>query len=424
MRGAVVRKGGRWYVVLYQGRDPETGKDIRRWVSGFESKDQAEAFRVVAAQSAAFGSGVGLRGSTRLRLGDYLNRWLRTEAKTRCRPKELRRREQIVRLHLVPRLGHIPLAKLAPATIEDLFASLGENRSAYHVFKILRSALNHAVRTDLILANPCAKVTPPKPAEFHPMLWTVEETILFLRTCRDRAPHLYPLFLTEISTGLRLGELLALTWRHIDLDAGVIRVTQDLERPQGGGFIFSEVKSRRSRRSVRLPVEVTEELRALRRRHVEERLRRGLCAKNGTCRDQHCPLWHDHDLVFTQPNGKACHGHNLTQRTMRRLIERAGVPKVRFHDLRHAHGSLLAASGVNLKVIQERMGHSSEAFTLARYLHTTDLQGDAAEAVSQRLLASNGFLTESGGPAHVVPIKRNRRNTDRARVSTGAGDGI
>lgn len=424
MRGALVRKGSKWYVVLYQGRDPLTGRERRRWVAGFDTKDQAEGYRVVAAQSAASGSGVGLRGSSRLRLGDYLARWLRTEAKARCRPKELRRREEIVRIHLTPRLGHIPLAKLAPATIEDFFASLGENRSANHIFTVLRTALNHAVRTDLILANPCGKVTGPKPAVFHPTLWTVEETVRFLRRCQTDSPHLFPLFLTEISTGLRLGELLGLSWRNVDLETGVVRVVQDLDRPQGGGFHFGDPKSARSRRSVRLPVEVTEELRALRRRHIIERLKRGLCARNGTCRDQHCPLWHDHELVFCQQNGKPVHGHNLTQRTMRRLIERAEVPRVRFHDLRHAHGSLLATSGVNLKIIQERLGHSSETVTLGLYVHATDLQGDAAEAVSRTLLASNGFLTDSAASGGMVEFEENRQNTDVARVSAGAGDGI
>lgn len=361
---------------------------------------------MTVATSPAYGSGVGPRGSTRLRVDAFLDQWLRTDAKFRCRPKELRRREQIIRLYLKPRLGHVPLAKLAPGTIADYFASL-EVRSAYHIFKALRAALNYAVRMDLILANPCDRVTPPKPAAFQPTLWTVEETVQFLEECWRSGPQYYPFFLASISTGARLGELLALRWRDVELGKGVVRITQELERPQGGGFRFTDPKSARSRRSIRLPVEVTDELRGLRRRQLEDRLRRGLCARDGLCRDQHCPLWHDRDLVFCQPNGKPMHAHNLTQRTVRHIMERAGVPRVRFHDLRHTHGTLLAASGVNLKVIQERMGHSSEAFTLGRYIHTTDLQGEAARVVSQRLL-SNGSLTDSGASRNLIRTNRNR----------------
>ncbi len=172
-----------------------------------------------------------------------------------------------------------------------------------------------------------------------------------------------------------------------------MRVLQELERPSGGGFPFSDVKSQKSHRPIRLPVEIVEVLLILRRHQITERLRRGLCSKDGTCRVQHCAQWHDHEMVFSQPNGKPVHGHNVAQRLMGQIMERAEVPWIRFHDLRHTHGSLLAESGVNLKVIQERMGHSTESFTLARYIHATpDMQEEAAKAVSRRLLSNQSLI--------------------------------
>lgn len=401
MRGSVVRRGNAVYVVVYQGYDSETGTRKYKWVSGFENEKQAQAFLVTVATSPAYGSGVGPRGSTRLRLGDFLDQWLRTDAKARCRPTELRRRQSIIRVHLKPRLGHVPLAKLAPATIQEYVTGL-TCRSAWHIFKVLRAALNHAVRMDLILSNPCDRVTAPRQPRHKPTLWTVEETVRFLAECRRSSPRWYPLFMTEVSTGLRLGELLALQWRDVNLDAGRLYVTQGLDRPQGGGFTFGEPKSEKSHRPVRLSQEVVEELRAQRRRQVETRLRRGLCAKNGQCRDQQCALWHDHDLVFSQPNGKPHHGHNLTQRVMRGIIGRAGVPRIRFHDLRHGHDTLLAESGVSLRAIMERSGHSNEAFTLARYVHATpDMQEQAARVVSERLLSNQSLINpgRSGDPS-------------------------
>ncbi len=152
-----------------------------------------------------------------------------------------------------------------------------------------------------------------------------------------------------------------------------MRVVQELVR-DGPGFRFADPKSARSRRSIRLPVEVVGELRTLRRQQVAERLGRGPCAKGGECRHQHCPSWHDHGLVFCQPNGKPGHGNNISRRVMRNVIRRASIPRARFHDLRHAHGSLLAASGVNLKIITERLGHATEAFTLSRYIQATDMR--------------------------------------------------
>ncbi len=214
MRGSVVRRGKAVYVVLYQGTDPETKRERRKWISGFEDEKQAQAFLVTVAASPAYGSGVGPRGSSRLRLGDYLDYWLRTEVKMRCRSTEQRRRESIVRVHLKPRLGHVPLARLAPATLEEYFASL-ECRSAPNIYKMLRAALNHAVRLDYILANPLDRVTTPKVPKYRATIWSVDDTLRFLETARRISAH-YTLYLAEISTGLRLGEILGLQWRGTD----------------------------------------------------------------------------------------------------------------------------------------------------------------------------------------------------------------
>lgn len=380
MRGSVVRRGSRFYVAIYLGADPATRRRRYKWISGFESEKQARAYCVKVAQSPAFGSGVGARGSTRLRVGDFLDQWLKTEVPLRCRPSGVRRRESIIRIHLKPALGHVPLAKLAPATIQEFVSGL-KGRSARYIFVILRAALRHAVKMELILADPTERVTPPRATTYEPMPWTAEETISFLAECRRSTPYYWPLFLMASTTGLRQSELLGATWRALDGDT--LRVSRTLDRDD---LTFSEPKSRKSQRVVRLQPEMVEELKTLRRHHLEERLRRGLCSKNGACRDRHCNLWHEHDLIFSQPNGKPLHGHNLSSRVMPKIIERAGVPRVRFHDLRHAHGTLLDAAGVSLKVISERLGHSSEAFTLARYVHSAERQRDAVEAVSRRLL--------------------------------------
>ncbi len=390
MRGSVVRRGSRFYVAIYLGADPATRRRRYKWISGFESEKHARAFCVKVAQSPAFGSGVGPRGSTRLRVGDYLDQWLRTEVPLRCRPSGVRRRESIIRVHLKPALAHVPLAKLAPVTIQEFVSSL-KGRSARYIFVILRAALRHAVQMELILSDPTERVTPPRSATYEPIPWTADETVRFLAACRQFAPNYWPLFLTASTTGLRQSELLGAPWRALDGDT--LRVSRTLDRD---GRAFSEPKSRRSQRVVRLQPEVVEELRLLRRHQLEERMRRGLCSKNGTCRDRRCRQWHDHDLIFCQPNGKPLHGHNLSSRVMPWIIARAGVPKARFHDLRHAHGTLLDAAGVSLKVISERLGHSSEAFTLARYVHSGERQRDAVEAVSRRLLSNRNLINLAG----------------------------
>ncbi len=390
MRGSVVRRGARFYLAVYLGTDPVTKKRRYQWISGLESEKQAEAMRVKVAQSPAYGSGVGPRGSTRLRFGQFLDQWLKTEVPLRCRPTGVRRRESIIRVHLKPTFGHVPLAKIAPATIQEFVSGL-KGRSAKYIFVILRSALRHAVKMELILSDPTERVTPPRTATFEPIPWTVDETIRFLAECKRSAQHYWPLFLVATTTGLRQSELLGATWRTLDGD--LLRVNQVLDRDDR---TFLEPKSRKSQRAVRLQPEVVEELKTLRRHQIEERLRRGLCSKNGTCRDPRCPLYHEHDLIFCSKNGKPLHGRNLSKRVMPRIIKRAGLPKVRFHDLRHAHGTLLDAAGISLKVISQRLGHSSEAFTLSRYVHSAGHQRDVVEVVGRMLLSNQSLITSEG----------------------------
>ncbi len=398
MRGAVVRKGNRFYVCLYQGVDPETKKERRKWISGFEDKKQAKAYLIEVAQSPAYGSGVGPRGSSRLRLGDYLDHYLRTWQGSE---KERRVRMAVAKYHVKPRLGHVPLAKLAPATIREFLASLN-GIDAWHVFKFIRAALNRAVNDGFILANPCDAIDDkPKPKEYDPVIWTVEEALRFKDGARS-SPH-YPLYLVLLYGGLRPGgELLALRWRRTDLENGVLEITQDLDRPPGGGFRFHELKTKNARRPVVLPDEVVCELKALRKFQVQERLRRGLCPDQPNCRLPRCPYWHDFDLIFCQPNGKPLHWNNIYGRDFLPLLTRLNLLRIRPYDLRHFNLTLLARERVSPKAIMARAGHHSSAFTQARYVHADlDMQREAAQALSRRL-ASNGFLTEPGS-AGVLP---------------------
>ncbi len=195
-------------------------------------------------------------------------------------------------------------------------------------------------------------------------------------------------------------------------------ILQDLERPRGRGFRFGDVKTGHARRPVRLPRPLLDELRSLRARQRADRLRRGLCEAGADCRQQHCLRWHDFDLVFCQPNGKPLHGHNVTRRDLKALCARAGVPAIRFHDLRHLHNTTLMREGVNPKIVMERAGHHSVAFTLEHYSWVTpDLQEVAVDALTRSLAAATGMLPESAVPAG------NRRSGDPRETHVSGGNG-
>ncbi len=438
MRGSVVcRRCGRvpasctctgtrtWAVKVYLGQDPQTGRERQKWLGGFATEKEARTHLLAVAASPAYGSGLGPYGSMRMRVGDYLREWLGASRQS-ISEKEWLSRQSRLQKHVAPRLAHVPLARLAPVTLQRFFsvdlASMHPT-TAHKVFKDVRQALDQAVKLGLITSNPCRMIEAPKERAYRPTLLTPEEFTKFVACCAG-AGEKGLLFVMAFASGTRQGELLAAQWRYADLDRGVVWILQDLERPRGGGFRFGDVKTEHARRPVRLPRPLVEELRSLRARQRAERLRRGPCEEGASCRQQHCPRWHDFDLVFCQANGKPLHGHNLTQRDLKALCARAGVPAIRFHDLRHLHNTTLMREGVNAKIVMERAGHSSVAFTLEKYSWVTpDMQELAVDALARSLAAATEMLPESAIPA----LGRRSGDPLEARVhggDRGAGDGI
>ena len=214
-------------------------------------------------------------------------------------------------------------------------------------------------------------------------VWDEEQVRLFLAEARRSSMH-YCLYLTAILTGMRQGELLGLRWSDIDFVLGAASIQQTVYR-LGAEILFKKPKTARGRRSVALPASLLDALRRHRQRQAEMQ---GVLGTE----------YHDHGLVFCQPNGKPLHAHNLAQRDFRRVIERARVPRIRFHDLRHTHATQLLRAGVHPKVVQERLGHSTPAFTLAVYSHVLPgMQEEAARTLSARLLGrdAHGPITEN-----------------------------
>jgi integrase len=168
-----------------------------------------------------------------------------------------------------------------------------------------------------------------------------------------------------IHCGLRQGELLALKWEDVDLEASTLQVRRSLSGSSGGHPVFTAPKTVKSRRQVRLTAGAIEALKRHRKRQLEERLR-----VTG--------LWRDHDLVFTTKTGTPLHRQNLRQRSFKPLLKKSELPEIRFHDLRHTCATLLLTKGVHPKIVQELLGHSTIAITLDTYSHVLPGMGDAA----------------------------------------------
>ncbi len=392
MRGQIRKRGKSWSVIVYLGRNPETGKKQRKWYT-HATRREAEAQLAQLLVQVQAGGGVP---PTRLRAGDYLEQWLRDYAVGALAPSTLMSYTRIIHRHLIPGLGKVPLARLTAQAIQ-WYVSQASNRglsstTALYHYRVLHEALQHAVRWGVLIRNPADFVDPPRRRRLEMRVWDEEQVRLFLAEAKRSSPH-YSLYLAAVLTGMRQGELLALRWKDVNFAQAIASIQQTFYR-LNGKLIFREPKTAKARRTVALSPALIEEL----HRHRDAQTRN---------RDLWGPEYEDRDLVFCQSNGKPLHAHNLVERDFKRLIQRTGLPRIRFHDLRHSHATHLLRAGVHPKVVQERLGHSTPAFTLAVYSHVLPgIQEEAARIVEARLLGGGPEQGPAGYTHSVWPTMK------------------
>jgi integrase len=284
----------------------------------------------------------------------------------------------------MPALGDKPIQKLMPGDLQAFYNAKLEGgradgkegglstRAVRYLHFLLSAALKQAVKEGLVSRNVAEATNPPKQGKKEIQYLTTEEIQRFLQVARES--RYYVAMLTELGTGLRRGELLGLKWEDVDLKRGVITVRRQLVRAKGGP-VFHEPKTDAGVRTVTLPAEVLRELKAHKARQAQEKLLLG-------------NAYEDSGLVFCQANGRRLEPRNFT-RHFDNLLKKAGIRHVSFHSLRHTHATELLRLGVNLKTIQERLGHSNFNVTANFYAHIADeLQQEAAEKINGVLKVS------------------------------------
>jgi integrase len=309
--------------------------------------------------------------SGRLTVGAWLERWLKAVDGS-VRPRTFEHYDQIAHNHLIPAIGSRPLAKLMPSDVEamlrqKLAAGLSP-RTCLHLRAVLRVALRAAERDGIVNRNVAALARPVPVPQRELQVLTPDEARTLLE--RVRGDRLEALYVTAMGLGLRQGEALGLRWRDVDLEAGILRVAVQLQRI-GGQNVVSEPKSQKSRRTLLLPEPVLEALRQHRAQQVIEQLQ--------------ARVWLSPELVFTGIHGEPLEGTQVTKRFQVHL-EAAGLPRLRFHDLRHSCASALLAAGVPMKMVSDILGHSTVSLTLNTYQKALPtLQQEAAEAMTRIL---------------------------------------
>lgn len=367
MRGYVARKGDRWYAVIYEGLDPVTGKEQRRWHPAGTTREEAEqlANRLAAELN---GRNDKVRSLT---FGAYLtSTWLPGKKVNLAESTWDGYRRKIDR-HIIPAIGHLRIRRLRAHHLEKLYDRMlhptdGRRplapKTALEVHLIIRGALKDAVTRGLVNRNVALVAHAPKLRSIpkvEPQAWNARQLQAFLQAAAGH--RLFPAFWVLAATGMRRSELLGLRWDDVDLkkarvsvNRGLVAVAYELRVSRG--------KTRNSRRAIDLDPTTIKVLNAWREWQKAEQEAAGVESEG----------W-----VFANTDGNPVHPHSISQ-TFERIANRAGVPRIRLHDLRHTHGTLLIKAGVPVKVVSERLGHGNPAFTIDTYQHV--LPGMQAEA--------------------------------------------
>lgn len=322
---------------------------------------------------------LGTLATTKDRLATYLDQWL-ADKSADLRPRTISTYQSVLKHHVKPLIGRVKLKDLSPMHVRRMVTTLKTTRSVATARKartVLHSALEDAVRYELVHRNAASVVPAPAAPRHEPAIWTTPQAAAFLAACQ-RASHgiLYQVIL---GTGLRAGEALGLTWEHVAPDA--INVVQQIQTT--GAPVFAPLKTDRSRRVIRITRDLADLL-AVQSDRVD--------ALKATARE-----WSEHDLVFPARNGRPLRLENV-RRDFTRTLKRAAeireretggddtVPACRIHDLRHYHLTRLKALGVDVDSMSRRAGHSRTSTTMDMYVHEDDRTLDRASVSIARLI--------------------------------------
>lgn len=373
------RPDGTWEARFYVGRDPGTGKAIRKSVYG---KTQAEVRKKLTASTKEVDEGTYTPPSKML-LSQWLDTWIAEYTKN-LKPYSLRNYKSQIKNHIKPYIGAVKVSDLTPDMIQRMYNKLMNEcglsaKTVRNVHGILHAAFETLVDIGEVKVNPCTSCAKRLPKVEKKELHTLADDDLtrFINTIKGNPYE--NLFLVDLFTGLRQGELLGLRWSCIDFDKGCITIDKQLYMPdKGGEYSLEPLKNRKTR--VIWPAQfVFTVLKRERFRQASRRLQVGSQWDEGNLPG----------LVFTNEFGKHL-SHKTVYRQFKHAVAEAGIPAVRFHDMRHSYAVASLRSGDDVKTVQENLGHATAAFTLDQYAFATDtMKRESAERMD-KFIASIG----------------------------------
>ena len=371
-----------WYVVVDLGRDANA-KRRQKWHGGFRTRKEAEVARTKIVGDLHAGT---YTEPTKLTLREWVeDKWLPT-VRTQVKPSTFDSYQRNIHLHVLPALGGRSLVDIGPGQLNTLYVDLLEHgrrngpgglspKTVHYIHTMVHKALADAVDSGLIASNAAGRAKPPRPRSAAPkelQFWTPEQLRSFLNLVAGH--RLETAWNVSAMTGMRRGEVLGLRWADLDLERQRIHARQALVSV-AYELIVSTPKNHRAR-VIDLDPGTVARLRAHRERQVAEQKEWGTDYRDG-------------DLVVCKENGEPLHPQTYSQ-AFERLVAKTELPRISLHALRHTHATIALRAGVPPKVISERLGHESPAFTLKQYAHVIPgMQADAARVVAE-LVAAGG----------------------------------
>ena len=361
------RKDGRWEGRYTAGRDPVTGKVIYKNVLGKTQAEVKEKLKAAIEKSA-----VRTVNTEHYTVGQWLDTWMENYAKLQVRASSYKTYQGFIDNHIKPTLGNVSLEKLAAMELQKLYKHLLESgrvectearnkpkglsiKTVRNINQMISSALNCAVEQYLIPANPTKGCVLPKLERKEMKILPPESLGTFFEEARRSG--VFELYYVDLATGLRRGELLGLKWSDVDLDKGIIHIRRQVLR-QDGKVVEAPLKTKNSYRNIAIGVDAIKVLKDMEQKD---------------------------EYVFPSPFGGPMSPDSVLH-MLQRILKRAGLERIRFHDLRHTFSVLALQNGVDVKTLSIMLGHYSAGFTLDTYTHvTTSMQKQAANAVGNFL---------------------------------------
>ena len=380
------RKDGRWEGRYTAGHDPETGKAIIKNVLGKTQAEVKEKLKKAIEENVGIDYG---RAKT-YTVGSWLEVWMENYARVKLRPSTFKTSQGFLKNHIKPQIDSIPLAELTSLDLQRFYKHLLDGgrvdrveakkkpkglapKTVRNIHQMIGSAYNLAMEQKLVSKNPTQGCALPKVEHKEMKTLTADQLSAFFQEARDSG--VYELYYLDLATGLRRGELLGLKWTDVDLDRGVLKIQRAISR-QNGKVVEAPLKTKNAYRTLPLSADAISVLKM-----------------------QKCKVGNS-EWVFPSPTGGPMSPDSVLH-MLQRVLKRAGLPRIRFHDLRHTFATMALQNGVDVKTVSSMLGHYSAGFTLDTYAHvTTDAQLKAAQTMGNR-----GMPPEQGyRPTGICPV--------------------